>query len=131
MLATLVADPFDSDEHLFEVKWDGMRVIAVFEDSRVRLQSRNGNDVTAFFPELGALPKQLAAKRAVIDGEVVSFRDGKPSFAQLQYRLGIRDGLASSSRAVRSDVSYEAFDLLYLEDRDLMRVPLEERKALL
>jgi bifunctional non-homologous end joining protein LigD len=131
MLATPVAEPFDSDRHLFEVKWDGMRVIAFIENRRVRLQSRNGNDVTSFFPELVTMPKQLRGKRAVLDGEVVSFRDGKPSFAQLQYRLGVRDGLASSSRAVRADVSYQAFDLLYTEDRELLSLPLEERKALL
>jgi len=131
MLATLVAEPFDSPRHLFEVKWDGMRVIAFIENGRVRLQSRNEHDVTVFFPELGSLAKQLAGKRAVLDGEVVSFRDGKPSFAQLQYRLGIRDGLASSSRAVRADVSYQAFDLLYLGDRELMSLPLEERRTLL
>src|SRR6266567_5190876 len=131
MLATLVADPFDSPRHLFEVKWDGMRVIALIEDGKTRLQSRNEHDVTVFFPELASLPKQLAARRAILDGEVVSFRDGKPSFAQLQYRLGIRDGLASSSRAVRADVSYQAFDILYLDDRELLGLPLDERKALL
>ncbi|HTE86573.1 MAG TPA: non-homologous end-joining DNA ligase [Dehalococcoidia bacterium] len=131
MLASLVAEPFDSARHLFEVKWDGMRVVAFIENGQTRLQSRNEHDVTVFFPELGTLPKQLAGRRAIIDGEVVSFRDGKPSFAQLQYRLGIRDGLASSSRAVRADVSYQAFDLLYLDDRELLRLPLEDRKALL
>jgi bifunctional non-homologous end joining protein LigD len=131
MLATLVAEPFDSPRHLFEVKWDGMRVVAFLDNGGVRLQSRNQHDVTVFFPELAALAKQLAGKRAVLDGEVVSFRDGKPSFGQLQYRLGIRDGLASSSRAVRADVSYQAFDLLYLDDQRLLDLPLEERRALL
>jgi bifunctional non-homologous end joining protein LigD len=131
MMATLVAEPFDSSEHLFEVKWDGMRVIAFIDNGNVRLQSRNLRDVTAYFPELATLSRHVAGRRAVLDGEVVSFRDGKPSFAQLQYRLGIRDGLASSSRAVRADVSYEAFDLLYLDDRELLRLPLDDRKELL
>jgi DNA ligase D-like protein (predicted ligase) len=131
MLASLVAEPFDSPRHLFEVKWDGMRVVAFIDNGQVRLQSRNEHDVTVFFPELGTLAKQLAGRRAILDGEVVSFRDGKPSFAQLQYRLGIRDGLASSSRAVRSDVSFQAFDLLYLDDQNLIKLPLMERKAVL
>jgi bifunctional non-homologous end joining protein LigD len=131
MLATLVAEPFDSPRHLFEVKWDGMRVVAFIENGRVRLQSRNEHDVSSFFPELQTIARQLSGHRAILDGEVVSFRDGKPSFAQLQYRLGIRDGLASASRASKSGVSFQVFDLLYLDDRVLLKLPLEERKGLL
>jgi bifunctional non-homologous end joining protein LigD len=61
----------------------------------------------------------------------VSFRDGKPSFAQLQYRLGFNNSLAPAARAAKVGVSFQAFDLLYLDDRTLLREPLELRKELL
>jgi ATP-dependent DNA ligase len=55
MLAMAVPEPFDSDHHLFEIKWDGIRCLAFIENGRVRLQSRELIDITAEFPELGCL----------------------------------------------------------------------------
>jgi bifunctional non-homologous end joining protein LigD len=59
MLATLVAKAFDNPDWLFELKWDGYRAIAFIEDGRVRLVSRNQNELTAQFPELGRLAEIL------------------------------------------------------------------------
>ena len=78
MLATLVDAPFDSPDHLFEVKWDDMRAIALIDNGRVTLRTRRGHDVTATFPELQSLADQVNQSRAVLDGEIVSFgHDGK------------------------------------------------------
>jgi len=82
MMATLVAEPFDSSEHLFEVKWDGMRVIAFIDNGNVRLQSRNLRDVTSYFPELATLPRHVAGRRAVLDGVAEEIL-GDPRLRQL------------------------------------------------
>ena len=132
MLATSIDKPFDSPEWLFEIKWDGYRAIAFIDEGRVRLVSRNQNDLSAQFPELAALPKFVKAQRAILDGEIVALDDeGRPSFSLMQQRTGFRPGKARLTRREDVTVMYYAFDLLYLDDFDLRRVPLERRKQLL
>ncbi|HEX8135512.1 MAG TPA: non-homologous end-joining DNA ligase, partial [Actinomycetes bacterium] len=76
MMAVLGGEPFDDDGWLFEVKWDGHRCLAAL-GAATRLTSRTGKDATAQFPELFDLHRQLAARNAVVDGEVVALdRDG-------------------------------------------------------
>jgi bifunctional non-homologous end joining protein LigD len=132
MLATSIEKPFDSDEWLYEIKWDGYRSVAFIHDGKVRLLSRNHNDMTAQFSELGDLPTYIRARDAVIDGEVVAIdEEGRPSFSSMQQRTGIRHG--GFQTPGRSDVPilYYAFDLIYLDGYDLHRVDLEVRKRLL
>jgi len=129
MLAESVTEPFDGAEWLFEIKWDGYRAIAFIENSKVRLVSRNQNDLTPRYPELKDMAKLIQAKTAILDGEVVALdEDGKASFSLMQQRTGFRPG---GRRAVGNGdvpVLYYAFDLLYLDGYDWRRVPLEERK---
>lgn len=132
MLAVSVEKPFDSPEWLFEIKWDGYRAISFIEDGKVRLVSRNQNDLTAQFSELRDLPKFVKAKTAILDGEVVALdQSGRSSFSLVQQRTGIRGG--GHRVAGRSDLQtlYYAFDLIYLDGFDLHRVPLEQRKRAL
>src|SRR5207302_1451835 len=68
MLATPVEKPFDSPEWLFEIKWDGYRAITFLENAKVRLVSRNQNDLTPRYPELRDLPQFVKAKTAILDG---------------------------------------------------------------
>ncbi|MGA9528141.1 MAG: non-homologous end-joining DNA ligase [Terriglobales bacterium] len=132
MLATAVEKPFDNPEWLFEIKWDGYRAVAFIDDGKVRLVSRNQNDLTAQFQELASLPKFVKARRAILDGEIVALDDeGRPSFSLMQQRTGFRPGKARLARRDGVPVVYYAFDLLYLDDFDLRRVPLEQRKQLL
>jgi ATP-dependent DNA ligase len=77
-------DPFDSPEHLFEVKWDGTRVLAFVESRGYRLVNRHRVDVTDRYPELGFLHDLPAG--VVLDGEVVVLRQGKPDFGLLLSR---------------------------------------------
>ena len=72
MLATLVDKPFDDSDWIYEIKWDGYRALALIEGGRLRLVSRNQNDLTHQFPELAELPGLVKAGAAIIDGEVVS-----------------------------------------------------------
>jgi len=125
------------DQWVFELKWDGMRLIAfVIRGSNgehsVRLQSSNGRDVTASFPELqalGALADDFDG--VVLDGEIVAFQDGKPSFNALQTRMHVADRREAARRAALVPVLFVAFDLLHLDGHDMFSLPLANRRALL
>lgn len=132
MLATAIEKPFDNPEWLFEIKWDGYRAVAFIDDGRVRFVSRNQNDLTAQFPELGTLPRFIKARRAIFDGEIVALdEEGRPSFSLMQQRTGFRPGKPRIGHRDGVPVIYYAFDLLYLDGFDLRRVALERRKELL
>src|SRR5271157_721881 len=132
MLATSATKPFDDPNWWFEIKWDGYRAVAFIEDGRVRLVSRNQNDLSAQFPELRDLSKFVRAQRAILDGEIVALDgQGRPSFSLMQQRTGFRPGKRRLPGRQGVPVIYYAFDLLYLEEFDLRRVPLEQRKQLL
>jgi bifunctional non-homologous end joining protein LigD len=130
MLAESVEKPFDGAEWLFEIKWDGYRAVAFISAGKVRLVSRNQNDLTARYPELKDLPKFVHAREAILDGEVVALDDeGRASFSLMQQRTGFRPGGRRAAEKADVPVLYYAFDLLYLDGYDWRRVPLEERKA--
>jgi bifunctional non-homologous end joining protein LigD len=133
MLAVLVDEPFDDDNWLFEIKWDGYRAIAFIDGDRLRLVSRNQNDLTKAYPELHAIPQHVPARTAILDGEIVALDDeGRPSFSLMQQRTGVGEG-GRRIRRTRDDIPvvYYAFDLLYLDGYNLMRTELERRKSLL
>lgn len=106
-------------EWTYEVKWDGYRTLARKDGGRVTLLSRNLKNATAMYPAVARAVERLGARSALIDGEVVAVDDdGRPSFQALHHQ---------SARAI----VYYAFDLLHLEGRDLLRVPLDERRVAL
>ena len=129
MLATAVEEPFDDPDYLFELKWDGYRALATIDrDGAVTIASRNGNDFTKKFPELGSLAQAFSERPLVIDGELVILdEEGRPSFGALQERLD-RFGRSAPERA---PVTFVVFDLLYGNGRDLRAEPLEARKSAL
>lgn len=122
-LATLVKSPPEGEGWLHELKYDGYRIACRLDRGAVRLLSRRGKDWTEAFPEVCAAARALAARQALVDGEVaIVLPDGRTSFQALQnaFSGGGRQGLA-----------YFAFDLLHLDGEDLTGRPLEERKAAL
>jgi len=129
-LATLVEKSFSHPDWLFEIKWDGVRVLAWVKDGRVELRSRIGRIITAGYPELETLPQRLAARQAILDGEIVVLDEkGRSSFERLQERMNV----SHPSSALRQKVppTYYVFDLLYCDGYDLRGAPLIERKRLL
>jgi len=129
MLATPWEEAFDSDDWLFEIKWDGYRAVAFITDDKVRLVSRNQNDLTNQYPELADIPKHLKAETAILDGEIVALdEEGRSSFSLMQQRTGFSPTNRRRERDPGIPVLYYAFDLLYLDGYDLRRVPLESRK---
>src|SRR6202020_1872216 len=99
------------------------------ENNKVRLVSRNQNELTTRYPELKDLPHYVKAKTAILDGEVVALDEqGRPSFSLMQQRTGFRPGGRRAASNADVPVLYYAFDLLYLDGCDWRRVPLEDRK---
>jgi bifunctional non-homologous end joining protein LigD len=133
MLATLIDEPFDGKDWLYEVKFDGYRALAYIDRDTLKLVSRNQNEMTRDFPEIGELPAHIRAKQAIIDGEIcVLDEQGRPSFSLMQQRTGFEPG-KPRRRTVEggAPLVYYAFDLVYLDGYSLLRVNLEERKELL
>ena len=132
MLASIAEDPFDDPSWLFEIKWDGYRVVSFIEDGTVRMVSRNQNDLGPRYPELNALPKLVNAKSAILDGEVVVLDEqGRPSFSLMQQRTGIRAHGRQAPSRPDLPIIYYVFDLIYLDGYDLRRVALDDRKRVL
>jgi bifunctional non-homologous end joining protein LigD len=130
MLATLAGEPFSDPNWLFEIKWDGVRALARIEGGALVLRSRNSIDITKRYPELASLPSALAARNAIIDGEIVALdAQGHSSFERLQERMHVR--APGAGLVGQMPVVYFAFDLLYCDGYDLREAPLLERKQLL
>ena len=85
MLGRLAQNTFESPDHFFELKWDGMRAVAFFEGDAVKIFSRNGRDMASKLPGLAELPSYMGPAPMFIDGEMVCLDEhDKPSFSRLQ-----------------------------------------------
>ncbi|MCO5946485.1 DNA ligase D [Mucilaginibacter flavidus] len=120
MKATLVDEPFDDPDWLYEVKWDGYRAVAIINKGDVQLVSRNNLPFDKFYPIVAALKKWKI--NAVIDGEVLVLNDkGISNFGALQNWRSEADG----------QLVYYVFDILWYEGKNLMGLPLRDRVAIL
>jgi len=129
MLARSGPLPPDAGGWEFEVKWDGVRAIAYARPGRLRLESRNLNDMSDSYPEVRGLLRQLGMHEAVLDGEIVAFDEaGRPSFGRLQRRMHVSSGSAIRRLTADTPVVYAIFDLLYLDGRSLLTLPYSERR---
>jgi bifunctional non-homologous end joining protein LigD len=113
----------------YEFKWDGVRTLADSSASGLSLTSRLGNDVTVAYPELAGLAR--VAEDVLLDGEVVSLVEGRPSFSTLQSRMHVRRSAEARRLAAAAPVTYLAFDVLRLYGVDLTDRPFAERRATL
>ena len=132
MLATAEERPFTREGWVFEIKYDGYRLIVGKEGDDVRLWSRAGNDLTGTFPEVARAVGQLPYDHLVMDGEVVVHdAAGIPSFSRLQRRGRLTKKSAVAQAAVELPATLYLFDLLGFEEHDVRPLPLVERKQLL
>lgn len=113
---------------VFEVKWDGVRILADTRDEGLRLLSRTERDVTDAYPELAGV---AAVRGAVLDGEVVAMSGGVPSFGALAERMHVQDAARARRLAAQAPVTFVVFDVLTLYGVDLTRLPFTERRATL
>jgi bifunctional non-homologous end joining protein LigD len=120
MLCTLVKDPIDNTEYVYEIKWDGYRIVSFVDGSSVRMRSRSSLDYTKKYPPIAKALKALKHK-VIVDGEVVVFnQDGHPDFDALQLYNGHN-----------TPIAYCVFDILWIDGYDLKRIPLTKRKSIL
>jgi bifunctional non-homologous end joining protein LigD len=129
MLATKSTRVPTGPEWLHEVKWDGMRVLVEIHDGRLRLWSRNEKDVTVTFPELHGLAD--LGREVLLDGEVVAFLDGIPTFGALADRMHVGNPRRAAALAEVNPVTLLLFDVLRLDGTDLTGRPLQERRRML
>ena len=128
MLATPGRHVPTGAEWTHEVKWDGIRVLADCSAGRVRFVSRNGNVVTAAWPDLATPP--LGARDLLVDGEIIALNeDGVPDFRVLQERMHVRSAAAVARLVDKVPVTFMVFDLLRLDGTDLTAQPLDRRRA--
>ena len=122
---------------LWETKLDGIRAIAHVDktsrEPRVKFTNRHGKDVTFKYPELAKeLPKHVKAKKAVIDGEIIATdKSGKSDFDLLSSRMSMTKESSIKESTEKQKVKFAAFDILKVDDKDVTKKPLIERKKLL
>jgi DNA ligase D-like protein (predicted ligase) len=125
MLAKL-GEPFSSDKHLFEIKWDGTRAIALAEAGALRVYNRHRNRLDGRYPELGAL--EALPDGTALDGEVTVMRDGMPDFPALLSREQARGKHRVNQLTATLPATYFVFDLLYERGASVMDRTLVERR---
>lgn len=124
--------PVDEARWAFEIKWDGVRVLAHLDHGRIKLRSSRGNDITMRYPELHGLAAVLGQHSVVLDGEVVAFdAEGRPSFGMLQSRMHLASARQVAERAAHVPIAYVLFDLVRLDGHDVGQLPYVERRHIL
>ncbi|MDA0327446.1 MAG: DNA ligase D [Gemmatimonadetes bacterium] len=132
MLASSEERPFTRDGWIFEIKYDGYRLLAERSQREPMLRSRAGHDMTVTFPEIARAVRGLPFDDLVLDGEVVVLDGtGRPSFSRLQRRGRILNPADALRSSVELPAIFQAFDLLGIEGHDLRALPLLERKDIL
>jgi len=125
MLAKLEPEPFNDPQYLWEIKYDGIRIITRTQQGSYLLQARSGTNKTRLFPELNLETKVPA----ILDGELVCYSEGKPTFNNIQHRANRVKDIEVIS--LQYPATFEVFDILMADGQDLQKFPLEERKEIL
>ena len=124
MLLGECKEAFDSKDFIFELKFDGVRAVIFVNKDKIFIQSRNQKDLTHLFPELDGI-KSLVKNDVIFDGEIVLFKNGKPSFSDLLRRIRVKN-LKKLERLSKEDsVVFVAFDILF-QNKDLTTLKLLE-----
>jgi bifunctional non-homologous end joining protein LigD len=132
MLAEDAKEPFSDPNFIFELKYDGYRLLAVVESGKSDLIYRRGSRATDLYPEIARAASLLPFSRLILDGELVCLdENARPSFSRLQQRSQLRRTADVSAAVVRLPATLQIFDILAFEDFDLRSLPLVERKGIL
>ncbi len=120
MLAQTGDEPFDNPDYIFDLKYNGMRMVGHKDGGSARLQGRSGLDYTAQFPELFGLGKNIKSQIASLDGEVVCLgADGLPDFNALQQRIGQTNPITVKALMARYPAIYQVFEVARVDEYDL------------
>lgn len=129
MLLGEVREVFDSKEYLYEVKYDGIRVLVFVSKDKVVIRSRYGIDITGLFPEMMVLCK-MVKRNVIFDGEIIMLDNNKVSFSKLQKRIHLKNKKTIEFLSKTNPVIFICFDVIY-EGKDLINLSLLERKGVL
>ncbi|MGA8942473.1 MAG: RNA ligase family protein [Thermoactinomyces sp.] len=119
------------DQWIAQVKWDGVRICTYWDGNEVKLFNRRRNERTYHYPELLKIEQYINAKSAILDGEVIALKNGKPSFYEVMKRDGIRDLRKVPFIQQQVPVTYMIFDILYLNHAWVVSFPLADRLKML
>jgi bifunctional non-homologous end joining protein LigD len=121
----------EGPEWIAQVKWDGVRVLTYYDGDEVKLFNRRLNERTFHYPELTEISAYCSAKSAILDGEIIALKNGKPSFYEVMKRDGIKnlDNVKAVQRRV--PITYMIFDIIYLNNQWVTSYPLSERQKML
>lgn len=118
--------PFDNENYIFEVKWDGERAILFYGKGGIRIQSRKGDDVTFRYPELQTL--KFECENAILDGEIVVLVNGKSKFSMIAQRSHLEKQFDIKLRMKAIPVMFMTIDCLMIDGKDTTDFPLLDRK---
>lgn len=122
--------PFIDDNYIFELKYDGIRTLLYVSPKTFKLITRNGNDLANIYPELKSVQNIVGKHKVIFDGEIVAFKNGKPSFSELQHRNHLKNISKIKLMINEIPVCFVVFDIIYF-DKDLTNLTLMERKKIL
>jgi bifunctional non-homologous end joining protein LigD len=132
MLCQTADAAFSSKDWIYEIKWDGFRMMAYGGAGQAKLRYRSGLDPTDRYPELTSAIRALPVPDLILDGEIVALdAEGKPDFHKLSFRGQMHRTSEIARAALASPVTYMVFDILGAAGHDLRGLPLVERKLLL
>lgn len=129
MLISEMKAPFDSPDHIYEIKWDGIRCISFLSD-KTDMRNKRNKLMIPLFPELIDLYKQVKVK-CILDHELLVLRNGIPDFYEVQKRALMSNQFKIKLAASKYPASIIAYDILYYKDKDITMLPLMERKKYL
>lgn len=129
MLLGEVNKPFDDDEYIYEIKYDGVRSLVFVNNGKVVVKNRYGVDITEMFPEIKVLSKYFK-EDVIFDGEIIMFENGNVSFSKLQKRIHLKNKKTIDYLSKTNPVVFVCFDILY-DGTLLINLSLEERKKIL
>lgn len=129
MLASTISEVPSSSNYFYEIKWDGIRVSVIKLEDKVTIMSRGGKDITKNFPKIAEALRNIEPESAVIDGEIVVLdEDGKPHFSNVISRMHTKGDKSISNISKRVPATFYAFDMMYLDGKDIRKLPIEKRR---
>ena len=129
MLLKEIKEPFDSNDYIFELKFDGIRALIYKDNDKITIITRNRKNITDKFPELHNI-KKTSKEKCIFDGEIIVEKDGKPSFDAVKERINIKDEIRINKLSNSKPATFIVFDILY-KNKDLTKLSLIKRKEIL
>lgn len=130
MLIKDMKEPFNSPDYIYELKLDGIRCIAYLNESATELRNKRNDILLPRYPELSDI-HVFAKGKCILDGELVILKNGVPDFFEVQRRSLMSDKFKIELAARQHPACYVAFDILYLNNKELTDLPLLRRKEIL